>query len=210
MKVKFFATISSIALLAVLASCSPGANTTAPEPGANTSTEVVDPCAAKDPCAADPCAAKDPCAADPCAAKDPCAGASNPCAGKIVTGGFFVEDGVAIKGTDPVAYFTENAPVQGSEEFAYEWQGATWHFSSAENRDKFAANPEQYAPQYGGYCAYAVSKGSTAPIDPGAWKIVDGKLYLNFDKSVQEKWEKDIPGYIEKANANWPGVLEKG
>jgi YHS domain-containing protein len=198
MKVKYFATISSIVLLTLVASCSPGANTTAPDPDSASTTEV-----------ADPCAAKDPCAADPCAAKDPCAGASNPCAAKIVAGGFFVEDGVAIKGVDPVAYFTESAPVQGSDQFAYDWQGVTWHFSSAENRDKFAANPEEFAPQYGGYCAYAVSQGGTAPIDPDAWKIVDGKLYLNVNKSIQQRWEKDIPGYINLADANWPDVLDK-
>lgn len=119
----------------------------------------------------------------------------------------YVEDGVAIKGADPVAYFNQGAFVQGESEFSYEWEGAAWHFSSAENRDLFISNPEQYAPQYGGYCAWAVSQGSTAPIDPNAWKIVEGKLYLNFNNNVQSRWEKDIPGNIAKADQNWPGVL---
>ncbi|MEM1255202.1 MAG: YHS domain-containing (seleno)protein [Cyanobacteria bacterium P01_H01_bin.21] len=115
--------------------------------------------------------------------------------------------GLAIRGTDPVAYFTEGGPVAGSSEFTYTWNNATWQFASAENRDLFAANPEQYAPQYGGYCAWAVSQGYTAAIDPNAWKIVDGKLYLNFNKGVQRRWERDIPGNITRANANWPEVL---
>ena len=119
----------------------------------------------------------------------------------------YAEDGVAIDGADPVAYFTESKAVIGDAAFAHEWQGATWHFSSAEHRDLFAENPEQYAPQYLGYCAWAVSQGYTAPIDPEAWKIVEGKLYLNYDQRVQDRWAKDIPGNIAKADANWPGVL---
>ncbi|NEQ95749.1 MAG: YHS domain-containing protein [Cyanothece sp. SIO2G6] len=170
------------------------ANSTDSTPASSTAQTSVDPCAAADPCAANPCAAADPCAADPCAAE-----------ATLVS--FYVEDGVAIEGTDPVAYFTESAPVQGSDQFAYEWSGAVWHFASVENRDLFVANPEQYAPQYGGYCAWAVSQGYTAPIDPEAWKIVDGKLYLNFDRRIQARWERDIPGHIAQADANWPGVL---
>ncbi|MGD1949590.1 MAG: YHS domain-containing (seleno)protein [Leptolyngbyaceae cyanobacterium] len=115
--------------------------------------------------------------------------------------------GLAIRGTDPVAYFTDGGPVAGSSEFTYTWNNATWQFASAENRDLFVANPAQYAPQYGGYCAWAVSQGYTAAIDPNAWKIVDGKLYLNFNTGVQRRWERDIPGNITRANANWPEVL---
>lgn len=122
---------------------------------------------------------------------------------------FFTENDVAIRGTDPVAYFTQNKAVIGSKEFSYDWKGATWHFSSAEYRDLFAANPEQYAPQYGGYCAWAVSEGYTAPIDPEAWSIVDGKLYLNYDKKIQQRWNEDVPGNIAKADQNWPGVLSQ-
>ena len=115
--------------------------------------------------------------------------------------------GTAIDGTDPVAYFTESRPVKGSSDFAHEWNGATFHFASAENRDLFAASPEKYAPQYGGYCAWAVSQGYTASTDPEAWKIVDGKLYLNYSKSVQQTWEQDIPGNIAAGDGNWPKVL---
>ncbi len=117
------------------------------------------------------------------------------------------QDNVAIKGTDPVAYFTESQAVEGSDEFAYEWNGATWHFASAENRDLFSANPEQYAPQYGGHCAWAAAQGYVADIDPTAWSIVDGSLYLNFDAGVQRRWEKDIPGFIADADEKWPGIV---
>ena len=112
--------------------------------------------------------------------------------------------GLAIRGYDPVAYYQQSAPVKGSSQFSYQWQGARWLFASAENRDRFQAEPEHYAPQYGGYCAYAVSKGRTASIGPEAWKIVDGRLYLNYSKGVQKKWEQDVPGNIVKADRNWP------
>lgn len=114
------------------------------------------------------------------------------------------EGGVAVRGTDVVAYLTEGRPVAGRAEFAHAWRGATWRFASAANRDRFAADPERYAPAYGGFCAYAVSEGYTAPIDPAAWRIVDGRLYLNYDRSVQRRWERDIPGRIARADANWP------
>jgi YHS domain-containing protein len=117
--------------------------------------------------------------------------------------------GVAIKGYDAPAYFTTGKPVKGTEEFSYQWKEAVWWFSSREHRGLFAKEPERYAPRYGGYCAYAVSRGYTADIDPEAWTIVQGKLYLNFSKNVREKWRKDIPGNIRKANKNWPGVLDK-
>ena len=115
---------------------------------------------------------------------------------------------VAIKGTDPVAYFENQGPVKGTKDYEYEWKGAKWRFSSAENRDLFIADPERYAPQYGGYCAYAVSQGYTAGIDPEAWSIVDGKLYLNYSLDVQKDWEAMRDAYIEAANKNWPGVLK--
>ena len=114
--------------------------------------------------------------------------------------------GLAIRGYDAVAYYQQSAPVKGSSQFSYQWRGATWLFASAENRDRFQADPERYAPQYGGYCAYAVSKGRTASIDPEAWKIVDGKLYLNYSKGVQKKWEQDVPGNIVKADEYWPDL----
>lgn len=117
--------------------------------------------------------------------------------------------GVAIEGYDPVAYFTDGKPVEGSDDFTVEHNGATWHFASAANRDAFAADPEAYAPQYGGYCAWAVSQGYTAPIDPDAWKIVDDKLYLNYSEGVQKRWAADIPGNIAKGDGNWPSIKEK-
>jgi YHS domain-containing protein len=115
---------------------------------------------------------------------------------------------VAIKGYDMVAY-TTGTPAKGEARFAYTWNGATWHFVSAANRDDFARQPEKYVPQFGGYCAWAVSRGYTADVDPEAWKIVEGRLYLNYSKSVQRRWEQDVPGNIQKAQANWPGVLAK-
>ena len=116
--------------------------------------------------------------------------------------------GVAVGGYDPVAYFTDGKPVKGSKDLTTEYEGVTWRFASAANRDAFKANPAKYAPQYGGYCAYAVAKGSTAKGDPQAWTIHDGKLYLNFDKRVRATWAKDIPGNVKKADANWPAVLK--
>lgn len=115
--------------------------------------------------------------------------------------------GLAIRGADPVAYFTESQPVKGNTEFEHEWNGATWRFSSQENLDLFAANPEQYAPQYGGYCAKAVSEGNLASIDPESWKIVDEKLYLNYSPEVQRQWTQDIPGNIALGDGNWTEVL---
>ncbi|MBI1760978.1 MAG: YHS domain protein [Acidobacteria bacterium] len=112
--------------------------------------------------------------------------------------------GTALKGYDTVAYFKEGRAVKGKDEFRHDWMGAKWYFADTANRDEFVKNPEQYAPQYGGYCAWAVGHGYTANIDPEAWKIVAGKLYLNYDKNVQKMWEQDIPGWIEKANGNWP------
>jgi len=118
-------------------------------------------------------------------------------------------DGIAIKGYDPVAYFTDGKPVKGDSHYSYTWKGAKWLFASPEHMDLFGKDPEKYAPRYGGYCAYAVSQGSTADIDPDSWDIVEGKLYLNLDKKVQGIWRQDIKGYIEKANQNWPAVLNR-
>ncbi|MFQ5764849.1 MAG: YHS domain-containing (seleno)protein [Rhodospirillales bacterium] len=115
---------------------------------------------------------------------------------------------VAIDGADPVAYFTEGKAVIGSPEFSHRWKGAEWRFNNAANRDAFKAAPERYAPEFGGYCAWAVSQGYTAKIDPEAWTIHEGKLYLNYSKGVQDRWAKDIPGNIAKGRRNWPGVLK--
>ena len=119
----------------------------------------------------------------------------------------YSNDGIAIDGTDPVAYFTDGAPIAGSPDITHDWMGVTWRFASAANRATFAENPEAYAPQYGGYCAYAVSEGYTASTVPEAWKIVDGKLYLNFSRRIQRRWERNIPQRIADADANWPAAL---
>ena len=116
--------------------------------------------------------------------------------------------GVAAGGFDPVAYFKDGAPKDGSDAFTTDWQGAKWRFSSAENLAAFQQTPQSFAPQYGGYCAYAVSRGYTAKGEPLAWTIADGKLYLNYSEDVRETWKEDIPGNIAKANGNWPGVLQ--
>lgn len=115
---------------------------------------------------------------------------------------------VAIKGYDAVAYHLEGKPVQGSKDFVFEWQEATWRFASAENRDRFAAEPQRWAPAYGGWCAYGVSKGGLYAIDPKAWSIVDGTLYLNYSLEVRDTWLEDTSGFIAAANRNWPGLIE--
>ena len=113
----------------------------------------------------------------------------------------------AIRGYDPVAYFTAGAPAKGSDQYTTEWQGATFKFASAENLALFKTDSSKYAPQYGGYCAYAISKGATASTVPEAWTIADGKLYLNYSLDVRKRWREDIPGHIAAADENWPGVL---
>lgn len=117
--------------------------------------------------------------------------------------------GLGLKGYDPVAYFTEQKPVRGKPEFTATHEGATYRFASAANRDAFAAAPAKYAPQYGGYCAFGMAGGYKAPIEPDAWTVVDGKLYLNYNQSVRRQWSSDVPGYIRKADVNWPSVRSK-
>ena len=114
--------------------------------------------------------------------------------------------GVAINGYDPVAYFTQSKPVKGSSAFVFSWMNSTWWFASAEDRDEFSRNPTKYAPQYGGYCAYGVSQGHAVTIDPEAWAVIDGKLYLNYSKGVKKTWSEAIPKHLEEANRNWPGL----
>ena len=115
----------------------------------------------------------------------------------------------ALNGYDTVAYFTVGKATKGKKEFVAEYKGAKWLFVSAENRDLFNADPEKYAPQYGGYCAWAVAHGSPAPGSPKVWKIVDNKLYVNYDKSIGKKWAKDIPALIKRGDENWPEVQER-
>ena len=119
----------------------------------------------------------------------------------------FATGGIAINGYDPVGYFTEGKAVKGSADFTSDWEGATLQFASAENKAMFDANPEKYAPKYGGYCAYAVSKGYVAKTDPDAWSIHEDRLYLNYSKSVRALWAARKRHHIESADANWPSVL---
>lgn len=114
----------------------------------------------------------------------------------------------AIKGYDSVAYFTQNKAVKGKSEFSTEYQGAKWLFSSQANLELFTANPSKYAPQYGGYCAYAVSQGYTASIKPELFTIHEGKLYLNYNADVNNKWRNNKLDFISKADKNWPEILK--
>ncbi len=116
---------------------------------------------------------------------------------------------VGVSGYDVVAYFTDGRPVRGTTQFRINHQGAEYRFASAAHLAAFRANPARYLPQYGGYCAWAVSQGYTASANPNNWRIVDGKLYLNYNTEVQQRWERDIPGFIRSANTNWPGVLSR-
>lgn len=117
--------------------------------------------------------------------------------------------GLAVSGHDPVAYFREGRPAEGRADLEFIWQGATWRFANEDNLAAFRDDPEAYAPRYGGYCAWAVAEGYTASADPEAWRIVDGLLYLNYSRSVQARWERDVPGNIERGDANWPEVLRR-
>lgn len=129
------------------------------------------------------------------------------------------ETGFAVSGYDVVAYFdlpqteigTPQAdPVPGRSDITADYNGATFAFASEANRDRFLADPAKYAPQFDGHCAYGVAKGGKVPANPALWRIVDGKLYLNITKNVVGFWEEDIPGNINLAGSNWPGIEPKG
>ena len=109
----------------------------------------------------------------------------------------------AIRGYDPVAYFQEGHPVKGRPDLTYKWNEASWHFSTQENLERFKKDPEAYAPRYGGYCAYGTAEGHKAPTEPEAFTVLDGKLFLNYNKEVLGIWNKDRPGYIRRADSNW-------
>ncbi len=119
---------------------------------------------------------------------------------------YFSDD--AVSGYDVVAYFTQGKPVEGREKFSVEYKDALWSFSSQEHLDLFNAEPEKYAPQYGGYCAWSVAQGNSAGADPLVWKIIDNKLYLNYDVEVQQMWLKDSANFIIQADKNWPKVIK--
>lgn len=114
-----------------------------------------------------------------------------------------------IGGYDPVAYFTKGKAIKGNGYYVADYNGVTYAFSSEEHQEMFEANPKKYVPAYGGYCAYGVAVGKKFVADPDVWKIVNGKLYLNLDRNIQNKWNKDIPGYIKTADANWVEIREK-
>lgn len=120
----------------------------------------------------------------------------------------FNTEGTAISGYDPVGYFTEGKPVDGTDEHMLKWMGSMWRFASAENLAAFETDPRAFAPRYGGYCAYAMSQGYIASTVPEAWTINEDKLYLNFSKGVRRRWKKDIPGYVASADMHWPGILD--
>ena len=122
---------------------------------------------------------------------------------------FSTQTDTAINGYDSVAYFTQNAPVKGQDAFIFDWKGAKWKFSSAANLELFKSNPEKYAPQYGGYCAYGVAKDDLVKVDPEQFTVFEGKLYLNYDASVQKDWNKDRAGFIKQADAKFPKLLAK-
>ncbi|MDF0675528.1 MAG: YHS domain-containing (seleno)protein [Nitrospira sp.] len=127
----------------------------------------------------------------------------------VYAGEFFERNNLAIDGYDPIAYFIEMKPVKGLQEFRADFQGSTFQFASAVHRDTFAADPTKYAPQYGGYCAYGMAKGYKAVIDPAAFTVVRDKLYLNYSEAVRSRWLSDIPGYVQKADTNWPEVQKQ-
>lgn len=124
-------------------------------------------------------------------------------------GEYFEKDGVALRGHDPVAYFSENKPVKGLPEHKAEHQSSTFYFASKANRDAFVADPTRYAPQYGGFCAFGMASGYKAATDPAAFSIVEGKLYLNYNRDIQKQWNADRPGFIAKAEKNWPATSKQ-
>jgi hypothetical protein len=119
------------------------------------------------------------------------------------------EENVAIHGYDPVAYFEAGEPRRGSPDYTALWQDAEWHFASDANRRRFLSDPQRYAPRYGGFCAYAASYGQIADIDPSAWSIIDGHLYLNYSERVREIWRPRAAEFIPDADTLWPMVIEE-
>ena len=124
----------------------------------------------------------------------------------VEAGEFYEKEGAAIKGYDAVAYFKEKKPVKGSPEHRTEYKGSTFQFSSNANLEAFTADPAKYAPQYNGFCAFGVAGGYKAAVDPAAFTVVDDKLYLNYNLAIRKQWSADIPGFVAKADKNWPAV----
>jgi YHS domain-containing protein len=124
----------------------------------------------------------------------------------LQAGEFFEKDGVALRGYDTVAYVKDGQAVKGSAQYKAEYKGSSFHFSSQSHRDAFAADPAKYAPQYGGFCAFGMSKGYKAATDPAAFTVVNGKLYLNYNRDVQRQWSADVPGFVALADKQWPAA----
>jgi YHS domain-containing protein len=121
-------------------------------------------------------------------------------------GDYYEKNGFAIRGHDPVAYFKDGKPAKGSAEHRFQHKGSVFLFASKANRDAFAAEPDKYAPQYGGFCAFGTAGGYKAAVDPAAFSVVNGKLYLNYNRDVQKQWRADVPGFVSKADRQWPAV----
>jgi YHS domain-containing protein len=117
------------------------------------------------------------------------------------------KSGLAVQGYDPVAFFTDGKPVKGAPQFTSNLKGATYYFASAEHKAAFEKDSAKYEPQFGGYCAYGVSKGKTVPIEVDAFQIVDGRLLLQYDKGIRDKFNKDTASNLKLADSNWPGLV---
>lgn len=130
-------------------------------------------------------------------------------ASPVLADDIFVTEGVAIHGYDPVAYFTDQKPVKGSKSYTATYHGATFYFASVAHRDTFKSDPDRYAPQYGGYCAFGAAEGHKAPTEPGAFSVVNDKLYLNYNSDVMTTWRQDVPGYVKQADARWSDVKKQ-
>jgi len=131
------------------------------------------------------------------------------CASRLMAGEFFEVNGAALGGYDPVAYFEVERPVKGLQAFSHRYKESLFLFSTAENQQKFAADPAKYAPQYGGFCALGTANGYKVKTEPDAFKVVGGKLYFNYNRKVLELWKQDEAGYIKRANENWPEVSKQ-
>jgi hypothetical protein len=119
------------------------------------------------------------------------------------------DKGIALQGYDPVAFFSAGRPTKGDPSITARHAGATYWFATSENKAAFEAAPDRYAPAFGGFCAYGASNGYTAPVEIGTWQIVDGRLLLNYNQSIRKKFDADRAAYLQKADANWPGIVEK-
>ncbi|WP_299989088.1 YHS domain-containing (seleno)protein [uncultured Ruegeria sp.] len=120
---------------------------------------------------------------------------------------FYTANGLAVSGYDAVTYFKIGTPMPGKPDISLMWKGAVWRFASEENRDRFERNPRAFAPQFGGYCAYAMVQGLLSSTDPRAWQIVDGKLYLTHSATIERVWKQNVSQNIREAEGHWPQVL---